>query len=290
MLSRGITGKGVSSDAPLSMTLLEDILARDYPLVAPHEAPPVQLLNEGGSARVLLVGDHASNTIPEALGQLGLEDWILERHVAYDIGSRALLEHLALHLDATALLAGYSRLVIDLNRALSDPTAIPEVSDGIEIPGNRNLSDQQREARITSFYTPYRLAIDRLLDDYRDHGAVPAFVAVHSFTPEMAGAARPWHIGLLWDKDSRIARPLMERLREHPFGINVGDNEPYSGRHPADYTIDHHAEARGIPHISIEVRQDLVSSAEGAEQWATILHEALREVLIDARLYRYLDT
>lgn len=271
------------------MPWLDELLTGDFPLIGPHEDPPVKLLNEDGSAKLLLVGDHASSAIPEALGQLGLEDWVLDRHVAYDIGSRALIEHLSLHLDAPAVVAGYSRLVIDLNRSLSDPTAIPDVSDGIVIPGNRNLSQRARQDRIRSFYTPYRQTIDAALARYGDRGIVPAFVAIHSFTPEMAGRARPWHIGLLWDKDPRISMPLMARLQEHPFGIHVGDNEPYSGRHPADYTIDHHAEARGIPHVSIEVRQDLVDSSQGAEQWATILHEALRDVLADPALYRRLD-
>jgi predicted N-formylglutamate amidohydrolase len=272
------------------MPRLEDLLVGNYPLIAPDEDPPVQLLNADGSAKLLLVGDHASNAMPESLGQLGLEDWVLERHVAYDIGSRALIEHLSLHLDAPAVLAGYSRLVIDLNRSLSDPTAIPEISDGIVVPGNRDLSERARQDRIASFYTPYRQTIDAMLKHYRDRGIVPAFISVHTFTPEMAGRARPWHIGLLWDKDPRIPAPLMERLREHPFGIHVGDNEPYSGRHPADYTIDHHAEASGIPYVSIEVRQDLVDSPEGAEQWATILHEALRDVLSDSALYCRLGT
>jgi predicted N-formylglutamate amidohydrolase len=258
-------------------------------LISPDEPAAVSLLNEHGQAKVLLVGDHVSNLIPQSLQQLGLEDWVLHEHVAYDIGSRKLLTHLVDHLDAPAVMAGYSRLVVDLNRSLEDPTVIPEVSDNIPIPGNQNLSREDRARRVHSFYTPYRAAIDHALHGFRERGIVPAFISIHSFTPQMAGFERPWHIGLLWDKDPRIPVPLLQRLRAQPAGINVGDNEPYSGKHPADYTIDHHAEAAGLPHVSIEVRQDLVNTEAGAEKWATILAEALDDILADPGLYKVWD-
>ena len=258
-------------------------------LIAADEPPAISALNEQGQAKVLLVGDHVSNRIPRSLKQLGLEDQVLQQHVAYDIGTRKLLTHLVDHLDAPAVMAGYSRLVIDLNRSLEDSSVVPEVSDRIPIPGNQGLSAEDRNRRIHSFYTPYRAAIDHKLQDFRQRGIVPALIAIHSFTPQMAGFERPWHIGLLWDKDPRIPVQLLERLRARPENINVGDNEPYSGKHPADYTIDHHAEAAGLPHVSIEVRQDLVNTEEGAEKWATILAEALSEILADRNLYRVWD-
>ena len=258
-------------------------------LIAADEPAAFSTLNEQGQAKVLLVGDHVSNRIPRSLEQLGLEDWVLQQHVAYDIGTRKLLTHLVDHLDAPAVMAAYSRLVIDLNRSLEDPSVMPEVSDNIPIPGNQGLSAEDRNRRIHSFYTPYCAAIDHALQGFRQRGIVPALIAIHSFTPQMAGFERPWHIGLLWDKDPRIPLPLLQRLRAHPEDINVGDNEPYSGKHPADYTIDHHAEAAGLPHISIEVRQDLVNSEEGAEKWATILAEALTEILAEPDLYRVWD-
>lgn len=258
-------------------------------LISPDEPPAASLLNEHGQAKVLLVGDHVSNLIPQSLRQLGLEDWVLQEHVAYDIGSRKLLTHLVDHLDAPAVIAGYSRLVVDLNRSLEDPTVIPEMSDNIPIPGNQALSREDRKQRVHAFYTPYRAAIDHALHGFRQRDIVPAFIAIHSFTPQMAGTHRPWHIGLLWDKDPRIPIPLLQHLRARPEGINVGDNEPYSGKHPADYTIDHHAEAAGLPHVSIEVRQDLVNTEDGAEKWATILAEALDEILADPGLYKVWD-
>jgi len=255
-------------------------------IIGPEDPPPYTIINAGGQAKVLLVGDHVSNVIPRALENLGLKDAMLEQHIAYDIGTRKLINHLSQHLDAPAVLAGYSRLVVDLNRSLEDNSVMPEISDNTVIPGNQNMSGEHRNQRIQSFYTPYRKAIDMALQRFRENNVVPAFISVHSFTPQMSGFSRPWHVGILWDKDPRIPLPLMQQLRAHPDGFNIGDNEPYSGHHPADYTIDHHAEATGIPHVSIEIRQDLVNTENGAERWATILHDALRDVLADPGLYR----
>lgn len=256
------------------------------PLIGPDDPPPYSVINDSGKARVLLTGDHVSNVMPAALGNLGLDEPALQQHIAYDIGTRKLIHHLSEHLDAPAVLAGYSRLVVDLNRSLEDPSVMPETSDDRVIPGNQNLSEAHRNERIHSFYTPYRKAIDSMLHRFREQGIVPAFISIHSFTPQMAGFVRPWHAGILWDKDPRIPVPLMQNLRAHPGGFNIGDNEPYSGKHPADYTIDHHAEASGLPHVSIEIRQDLVNTEEGAERWATILDDALRDILADPDLYQ----
>jgi len=249
------------------------------------------LLNEQGGARVLLVADHAGNRIPGPLDNLGLDERVLEQHVAYDIGTRKLVTHLSQHLDAPAVVAGYSRLVVDLNRSLTDPTLIPEVSDGIVIPGNQSMTAAHRADRIHTLYTPYREAIDAMLFRLRTADSVPAFVSIHSFTPQMAGEGqrRPWHVGLMWDKDPRIAVPMLKRLCAHSDNFHVGDNLPYSGKHEADYTVDHHAEAAGLPHVAIEIRQDLVDTEDGAERWAGILHEALAGILADAGLYRVWD-
>ena len=262
----------------------------DTPPIGPHDPPPVTIINRHGASRVLLAGDHVSNAIPLAMGNLGLAPEVLRQHVAYDIGTDKLIRHLAQYLDAPAVLAGYSRLIVDLNRSLEDPTAFPEVSDNIPIPGNQGLSREDKALRISSIYKPYRVAIDEMLNAFRSRGITPALIAIHSFTPAMAGVWRPWHVGLLWDKDPRIPKPLLKRLRAHPEGFNIGDNQPYSGKHPADYTIDHHAETNGLPHVSIEVRQDLIDDDAGAERWAEILHQALAGILADDQLYRVLGT
>ena len=268
------------------MSSQPDLSDNHYPLIGTDDPPPYQILNELGEGKVLLVGDHASNTIPAHMDQLGLDDATLQQHIAYDIGTHKLITHLSQHLDAPAVLAGYSRLVVDLNRSLEDATSMPEISDNTLIPGNQNLTAEHRQQRIHSFFTPYRQAIEAMLHRFKDRDIVPAFISIHSFTPEMAGFVRPWHCGILWDKDPRIPVPLMDNLRAHPEAFNIGDNEPYSGKHPADYTIDHHAEAAGLPHVSIEIRQDLVNTEDGAERWATILDDALRDILADPGLYR----
>lgn len=268
------------------MTSSRQSEAGNCTLIGPGDPPPYSIINEHGSGQVLLVGDHVSNSIPAAMNRLGLDESILQQHIAYDIGTRKLINHLSQHLDAPAVLAGYSRLVVDLNRSLEDPSIIPEISDSIPIPGNQNMTHAERAQRVHCIFTPYRCAIDRMLHRFRERGQIPAFIAIHSFTPEMAGVARPWHAGMLWDTDPRIPVPLMNNLRSHPDGFHIGDNQPYSGKHPADYTIDHHAESTGLPHVSIEIRQDLVDTEDGAERWASILDDALRDILADPNLYR----
>jgi len=245
--------------------------------------------NDGGSAKVLLVADHASPYFPASMNQLGVADWVLERHVTWDIGSDLLTRFLADLIDAPAILAGFSRLIIDPNRKLDDPTAFVEISDGIAIPGNQGLSEAQKDLRIKSFFKPYHDAITARLNRFQAEGVVPAMVSMHTCTPVFAQVVRRWHIGVMWDKDPRIAVPLMAKLGQME-DICFGDNEPYSGRHSHDFTIDHHAEPAGLPHVGIEVRQDLVGEAEGARKWAGILADALHDILADESIYSRLST
>jgi len=256
-------------------------------LVGANDPPAVSIFNTDGAARLVLVADHAGRAFPAAMRRLGLDSWVLGRHVAWDIGTDQLVRALAVRLDATAIIANYSRLLVDTNRSPGDPSLIPATSDGIEVPGNQGLTSADREARLQTFYYPYRRAIEDALDRFRSRGIAPALVAIHSFTPEMAGVPRPWHAGVLWDKDPRIAQPLLQRLRAH-VDLQIGDNQPYSGRHPADYTIDHHGEAARLPHVSIEVRQDLIESDDGAARWSAVLGDALADILADETLYREL--
>jgi predicted N-formylglutamate amidohydrolase len=261
-----------------------DTGARPTPLIGPGEPPPFRVLNPHGRARVLVVCDHASNRIPAALDNLGLDELALGRHIACDIGAGDVAEQLAVRLDAPAVLAGYSRLVVDCNRGLNDPTSILAISDGEFIPGNQGLSEEEKTERARQFFHPYHDAIRRRLESFERRGIVPAFIAVHSFTPIFKQVRRPWQIGILWDNDPRIPVPLIEGLRA--VGIVVGDNEPYSGKAPADHTVDHHGEAGGLPHVSIEIRQDLVDHPEGVSRWVGILGEVLEQILADEGLYR----
>jgi predicted N-formylglutamate amidohydrolase len=259
--------------------------AAKYPLIGPDDPAPYTLINACGQAPILLTCDHASRAFPRAMQQLGVADWVLDKHVACDIGAGPLTRHLARMLDAPAVLAGYSRLIVDLNRKLHDATAFIKVSDGIAIPGNLDISEQEREERILSFFNPYHDAISRKLDEFRARGIVPAFISVHTCTPVFNRVVRQMHVGIMWDRDGRIPLPLLARLRRVQ-GISVGDNEPYSGRHPHDFTVDYHAERTGLPCAGIEVRQDLVNSEEGVEKWAGVLAEALRDVLADPDVFR----
>jgi len=259
----------------------------EYPLIGPGDPPPFVTYNDNGKAPVLLVADHASPFFPAALNQLGLADWVLERHVAWDIGSDMLTRFLADKLDSPAVLAGFSRLIVDPNRKLDAPTAFTELTDGISIPGNIGLDETQKSLRVQSFFKPYHDAIADKLKEFKNQGIVPAMISIHTCTPVFEQVVRPWHIGILWDKDPRISQAFIDHFNQVE-GICIGDNEPYSGRHANDFTIDHHAEAAGLPHMGIEVRQDLVNDMDGASKWAGILASGLENILADDKLYSQL--
>lgn len=256
------------------------------PLLGPGDPPPFILFNPDGQASVVLVCDHASNAIPAVLGQLGLGPAELSRHIAWDIGAACVTRRLALRLDAPAVLGGYSRLVVDCNRAPGDPTSIVEISDGIRIPGNRDLDDVQADARVNAVFWPYHHAITQALAHRWRHGQgrAPALIAVHSFTPAMNGFQRPWHLGVLWNRDPRLARPLIARFQANPH-LCVGDNQPYSGRE-VGFTMDTHGGVAGLPHVEVEIRQDLIADDRGCERWAAIVGEALAAVLGDDTLFQ----
>ena len=253
-------------------------------LIGPGDPPPYMSYNDHGRAPVLLVADHASPFFPASLNQLGLADWVLEEHVAWDIGVDELVRFLADELDAPAVLAGFSRLIADPNRRPDDADVIPEISAGIAVPGNMDLTAEQRKQRFESFFWPYHDAIEARLEQFRSDGQVPAMIAVHTCSAVFDRVVRPWHIGVMWDKDPRIPEPVIEYFAADPQ-ICIGDNEPYSGRHPHDFTIDFHAEANGLPHVGFEVRQDLVASPDGARHWAGVLAGALKPVLADPGLF-----
>jgi predicted N-formylglutamate amidohydrolase len=223
--------------------------------------------------------------VPRALAKLGLDDATLSRHIGWDIGAADVTRGLAARLGASTVLAGYSRLVIDCNRDPDDPSSIPAVSDDVAIPGNRDLTAHARRARRTAIFEPYHAAIADLIDSSLARNAIPALIAIHSFTPSLGGTARPWHIGILWDHDDRIPMPLLAALRGDA-ALLVGDNEPYSARQPAGYTVRHHALERRLPHVAIEIRQDEIVDAAAANAWADRLAAALMPILGDDTLYR----
>ncbi|MGD9501132.1 MAG: DUF1244 domain-containing protein [Methyloceanibacter sp.] len=234
-----------------------------------------------GDARtgVLILCDHAENTIPPGFDRLGLKEQDLHRHIAYDLGAAAVAERLAELLGAPAVLSCFSRLLIDPNRGLDDPTLTMQLSDGLIVPGNAGLDEEALNFRIETFYKPYHQAIARAVDAAIAQGKPPVIVSIHSFTQAWKGVHRPWAVGVLWDKDPRLAVPLLKALRAIP-GIEVGDNVPYSGQLKGD-TLYQHGTSRGLGHALIELRQDLILGAEGQAEWAGRLAAALRQVLDD---------
>lgn len=255
-------------------------------LIGADEPAPVEVLNADPAFPVLLVCDHASNRIPVSLDGLGVSPADLETHFALDIGAADVVRHLSRRLTLPAVLTTYSRLVVDCNRALTDSTAFPLCLEHIMVPGNQSLDHEERKARADALFWPYHHTIRAHLTDLESIAPAPALIAIHSFTPEFDGQIRPWHIGVLWDKDPRIPVPLIEALRKNDE-IVVGDNEPYSGKHPHDFTLDHHAEAEGLAHVSIELRQDLIDSPEGVVYWGDMLSEALTPILSGPGLYEH---
>lgn len=259
--------------------------SRPTSLLGPGDPPPFRVINPEGQAHTLLVCDHASNRVPAALDNLGLDDVSLGHHVGWDIGAAKVTEIVAHMLDAPAVLAGYSRLVIDVNRYPDTPDSILEVSDGVIVPGNRNLSEAEKAQRRLSLFVPYHREIERILRRFRERSIVPALISIHSFTPALmvGGESRPWHVGVLYDNDERIAQRLLPELLKID-GIAAGDNLPYSGRHPHDFTVDNHAEMAGLPCIGIELRQDLLSNDDDIRRWAESLGHALARALDDEQL------
>ncbi|MGO4707373.1 N-formylglutamate amidohydrolase [Microvirga sp. 2MCAF38] len=229
----------------------------------PH---PVETIAGSLESGVLILCDHASNAVPEDYGDLGLPLAEFERHIAYDIGAAAVTRSLAKRLGAPAILTRFSRLVIDPNRGRDDPTLVMRLSDGAVVPGNAKVDEAEVQRRIARFYDPYDAAIQAAVENAIGTGNPPVIVTIHSFTPLWRGWPRPWHVGILWDVDDRFARPLLDGLAAED-SLVVGDNEPYDGALAGD-TIDRHATVLGLANALVEIRQDLIATDEGAEEWA----------------------
>jgi len=242
-------------------------------LLADDEPVPFVILNGKSTLPILLVCDHASRRFPEVLGTLGLDPVALRCHLALDIGAGPLTERLATTLSATAVLCQYSRLIVDCNRLLMDPSAFLEFGDGIVVPGNRNLHPEDKKVRADEIYWPYHGAVESEVERLGAAGRPPIFVAVHSFTPVLNGESRLCEMGVLWDTDRMTAEIFLHDLRE--AGFHVGDNEPYSGKAPHDFTVDQHAESIGLPHVGIEIRQDLIDDEQGIAEICGVLQSII---------------
>jgi predicted N-formylglutamate amidohydrolase len=202
----------------------------------------------------------------------------MERHIAWDIGAAEVTVRLAAALDACAVLQTYSRLVIDCNRRPGIPASIVRMSESTPVPGNEIVTVEEAAAREREIFRPYHDRIRTELDQRQVQRRPTFLISVHSFTPRFHGNQRPWHAGVLYNRDARLAAELLQRLRAQP-GLVIGDNEPYSVGDTTDYTIPEHGERRGLPHVGIELRQDLITAGPGQSEWAERLARALVSTL-----------
>lgn len=250
-------------------------------LISAGEPAPYRIENAKGASPFIVVCDHASNRIPASLGTMGLSKKDRQRHIAWDPGTDDIGRYLAKKLDATYVSSTWSRLVVDVNRGPDSPECIRAESDGTRIAVNETLGKAEKKQRIDEIFKPYHKALDKEIRRIARTRGRPVVLSIHSFTPEMGGQKRPWHIGVLWNKEEGIARKLIRNLRRNNPGMVVGANEPYSLRHKnySKNTIGTHAEDNGYPYVIVEFRQDLVSTKLKAATWAALFLESLQPVL-----------
>jgi len=254
------------SDAPDTTLLLTEA-----------DVPPVLEFNETGDSPYLLTCDHYGRLIPRALGDLGVPESELVRHIAWDIGIAGVAELLSDQLGAHLVAQRYSRLVIDCNRPPQVASSIPSVSEATVIPGNKGLSGEAAAIRRREIFDPYHRRIEEIIDARLHRRQPTVLVALHSFTPVYAGIARPWHIGTLYHRDRTLPQLLLQQLRAEG-DLVVGDNEPYAVSDMTDYTIPVHGERRGLINTGIEIRQDLIGEPSGEKRWADRLARILKEI------------
>ena len=245
-------------------------------LLSNRDPLPVETVNAGGRSIFLLSCEHAGRAVPERLAGLGVGAADMARHIASDVGAEEVSRRLSALLDAPLVVQRYSRLVVDCNRPFAAPDCFAELSDGTHIPGNRELTDRQRRLRFEEVHQPFHRTLAALLDQRAVQGAASILVAVHSFTPRLTGGReRPWHLGALSNRDGRFAVRFLDTFRSQNPMINAAHNEPYQVDDLTDYTIPVHGEARGIPHLLLEIRNDLIGDEEGQHRWAQLVAAAL---------------
>lgn len=239
----------------------------------------VRLTNGGGRGIYVLTCDHASNFMPPEFDHLGLPPAEFDRHIAWDPGALGVARGMAEALDATLIETCISRLVLDCNRPLDAPDLILPVSETTSIPGNQDLSREEREARIARCWQPFHNMVDAVIEERLARGLETRLVSIHSFNPIYKGIDRPWQVGVIHDDDTRLAQPLISAL-SHVVGLNVGDNQPYSPADRVYFTLERHARSRGLPCAMIEIRNDEIADAAGEQKWAELLSALLAQIRI----------
>ncbi len=253
-------------------------------ILSENDPLPFSFYNESGTLPCLLICEHASNYIPPSLEGLGLSPDQCRKHYAWDIGTRDVTTFLADKLDAPAIFANYSRLVVDLNRSLDHPTAFLSHGEGELIPGNAALTEHEKKARSDAIYHPFHAAVSDFLERYIKQGIYPAVISIHSFAPVYYKAKRPWEIGFLWSHDARLPMPMIDYFRQD--GFCVGDNEPYDAKAMGGTTINRHADARRLANLLVEIRNDLIRDKESCLFWADKLADALAPVFSRGDVWR----
>ena len=262
--------------APTSVTARVELETVQPPLLQEDEPPPFSVIAGSETSPYLITCDHAGRELPRELGTLGLSRAELDGHIAWDIGAGGVARRLATDLGAFLIMQPYSRLVIDCNRPLDAPSSIAQHSEYTVVPGNHRLSATDAERRARSIFHPYHHRIRCELERRETQGQPTIFIAMHSFTPTFMSVARPWHIGVLYNRDSRLGRILLELLGREA-ALVVGDNEPYAASEQTDYGIVQYGERRGNPHVELEIRQDLIADDAGQTAWAELLARLFRE-------------
>jgi predicted N-formylglutamate amidohydrolase len=252
-------------------------MTKSAALLDPSEPPAFEVVNREGSSAFFLLCDHASKRMPRALGTLGLGPEELEAHIAWDIGAAALATKLSSELDAPLVKSGYSRLAIDNNRPLHVPSSIPRVTCGIVVPGNEGLSDEECARRQEELFWPYHRAIAAALAEREERGKRSVIVSLHSFTPSLYGKDRPWHMGVMYGRDRRLADLFLDELRRD-VSLVVGENEPYIVNDETDYGVPTYAEKPGRLGVLLEIRQDTISAPSGVEETGARLAAVMRKI------------
>ena len=252
---------------------------RDDRMIRARTRDAFEVMPGRADAGVLVLCDHASNAIPPEYANLGLPPADLIRHIAWDPGAAGVARHLATLLGAPAVLSRFSRLLVDPNRGLDDPTLVMRIADGSVIPGNAHIGAAERIRRIDRFWRPYDDAIAETIEAMRRTGRPPVLVSIHTYTPVWRGVPRRWHAGILFDpRAPGISPHMISALRTHLPHLTIGENEPYSGGLPGD-TLDRHGTRKGLEHTLVEIRHDLLADDDAQRAWAQHLHTALNEVL-----------
>ena len=252
-------------------------------LLTADDSAAFEILNPTAASNLIFVADHASNKVPLALNNLGLPQAELDRHIGIDIGSAWIAAYLTARFDALAVCAGFSRLVIDLNRQPTAPSSIPDISDGTYVPGNKDLTSAYRQARVDEIFWPYHAAIETAMTAVEKRGQTAILISLHSFTPVINGHKRPWDIGFLYDQDARLSQHMITTMQQDG-DIFVGENQPYSGKDPQGFTVNNHRERPHRPSLVVEFRQDLVATQITAEAWADRFANAVEKSLAAAAL------